>query len=200
MVTALTNGNYVVSSDCWANASATCAGAVTLGNGTTGTTGEVSATNSLIGVNTGDHVGHSVAALTNGNYVVGSPDWNSGAGAATWGDGTSGVTGIVSGVNSLVGTNAGDEVGNSVRPLVNGNYVVTSPNWANGPATSAGAATWADGTTGITGQISASNSLVGTTTGDQVGGYAAFDLLNGNYVVGSPYWDNGSTANVGAAT
>ena len=47
------------------------------------------------------HVGNGgVVALTNGNYVVRSPNWDNGAvinaGAATWRSGTSGVSGVVS--------------------------------------------------------------------------------------------------------
>ncbi len=42
-VTALTNGNYVVSSPHWDNGAATDAGAVTWGSGTTGVSGAVSA-------------------------------------------------------------------------------------------------------------------------------------------------------------
>ena len=38
-----------------------------------GHAGLVSAANSLVGTTTGDQVGRSVAPLTNGNYVVGSP-------------------------------------------------------------------------------------------------------------------------------
>jgi hypothetical protein len=40
--------------------------------------------------------------LSNGNYVVGSAGWH-GRGAATWGDGTVGITGPVDENNSLVG-------------------------------------------------------------------------------------------------
>ena len=53
--------------------------------------------------------------------------------------------------------------------LSNGNYVVRSPDWDNGAAADAGAVTWGSGTTGITGTVSAANSLVGSTAGDQVG-------------------------------
>jgi len=45
-----------------------------------------------------------VTALSNGNYVVESPYWNGQRGAATWGDGSAGVTGPVDATNSLVGT------------------------------------------------------------------------------------------------
>ena len=56
-----------------------------------------------------------MTALSNGHYVVSSPFWDIGAvadaGAVTWGDGTSGVTGAVTVTNSLVGSQAGDQVG-----------------------------------------------------------------------------------------
>ena len=120
-----------------------------------------------------------VVELANGNYVVRSPYWSNGvywgAGAATWGDGTRGITGTVSAANSLVGSTNGDEVGVDVAALANGNYVVRSPYWHNGAAANAGAATWGDGTHGITGVVSAANSLVGSTMGDHIG-YVSMSL------------------------
>jgi hypothetical protein len=68
------------------------------------------------------------------------------------------VRGAVDASNSLVGSNLGDEVGSDgVTALSSGNYVVLSPYWAG----SRGAATWADGTVGVTGPVSDQNSLVG---------------------------------------
>jgi hypothetical protein len=121
------------------------AGAVTWGSGTTGITGVVSATNSLVGSTASDKVGYyGVTALTNGSYVVNSNGWDNGAnanaGAATWGSGTTGITGAVSAANSLVGSTASDQVGSSVTALTNGNYVVQSPLWDNGAIANAGAA------------------------------------------------------------
>ena len=91
----------------------------------------------------------------------------------TWGDGTEGITGAVSETNSLVGTQAFDQVGRDVfgnngqiTALSNGNYVVTSFERANGTASAAGAVTWVDGTVGISGVISETNSEVGTRSGD----------------------------------
>ena len=46
----------------------------------------------------------------------------------------------------------------------------------------------------------AANSLVGSTTNDRVGTSGITELTNGNYVVKSNLWDNGATANAGAAT
>src|SRR6516164_7275313 len=85
-------------------------GAATLGDGAKGITRIVDATNSLVGSNAGDHVGGGgapgrggVVALSNGNYVVASPDWSNHRGAVTWGDGTMGITGFVDETNSLIG-------------------------------------------------------------------------------------------------
>ncbi len=202
-VTALTNGNYVVTSPGWTNGAAADAGAVTWGSGTAGVSGPVSATNSLVGSTANDYVGTSVMPLSNGNYVVSSLYWNNAAGAATWGSGTAGASGPVSATNSLVGSTANDSVGNGgVTPLSNGNYVVDSPTWTNGAAANAGAVTWGSGTAGVSGPISATNSLVGSTANDSVGFDIGFvtALSNGNYVVDSPNWTNGAAASAGAVT
>ncbi len=223
-VVALANGNYVVGSYLWNNGlgSATWSdrrGAATWVDGTTGRVSDyaangnqniVSAANSLVGSNPKDWVGSRINALTNGNYVVSSPQWASGAtayvGAVTWGDGSTAGTrlvGPVSAANSLVGTTYLDQVGSGgVTALSNGNYVVKSPNWKNGAVTKAGAATWGDGSTAgtrLVGVVSAANSLVGSTTNDQVG-YAVTALTNGHYVVQSPMWDNGPATDAGAVT
>ncbi len=196
----LPNGNYVVSSPGWNNAK----GAATWANGTTGLTGVVSIANSLIGTSANDSVGGGnseadisdtnlpnelgIIVLSNGNYVVSSPQWNNNAGAVTWASGTTGLAGAVSSTNSLVGTARSggfvDEAGTTVVPLANGNYVVCSPGWNR----NTGAVTWGDGTIGVTGAISASNSLTGSATGDQVGVGSIAALSNGNYVVSSYFW------------
>jgi hypothetical protein len=182
-------------------------GAATWGNGSVGTSGAVSAANSITGTASGDTVGvGGVVALTNGNYVVRSPNWDNGggatnAGAATFALGTGVTVATVSPANSLVGSTTNDNVsGAGVSALTNGNYVVQSPAWNNGATVDVGAATFGSGTTGISGLVSAANSLIGTTANDFVslGGVAA--LSNGNYVVGSPNWNNGATVDVGAAT
>ena len=205
-VTALNNGNYVVSSNNWANGTATFAGAVTWGNGATGVVGALSATNSLVGTASSDLVGsHGIVSLSNGNYVARSPNWNNGtaasAGAVTWGSGTSGMVGAVSATNSLVGTTAGDAIGSgSVTALSNGNYVVRSTAWDNGTGTNAGAVTWGSGTAGVTGAVSATNSLIGTASNASVGSTSIVTLSNGNYVVLSQGWVNGTVTAAGAVT
>jgi hypothetical protein len=204
-VVPLSNGHYVVSSPNWDNGAAADAGAATWGNGTSTTVGVVSSTNSLVGSTTGDRVGYGVMPLSNGNYVVGSPNWDNGgavdAGAVTWADGTSTTVGVVSSANSLVGSTAGDSVGeqDNVAALSNGNYVVGSHRWDNGGVTDAGAVTWGDGTSGTTGVVSSTNSLVGSTAGDWVG-YRVTALSNGHYVASSRYWDNGAVVDAGVAT
>ena len=205
-VTVLANGNYVVLSPNWDNGNAIGAGAVTFGSATSGANGVVSPGNSLVGTLGSDVVGSDgVTALANGSYVVRSPNWDNGtiinAGALTFGSGTTGISGNVSVGNSLVGSSADDRVGASkVTALTNGNYVVIIPFWDNGTATDAGAVTFGSGSAGISGPISATNSLVGTTANDQLGSDGVTALTNGNYVVLSPRWDNGQIVSAGAAT
>jgi hypothetical protein len=207
-ITALTNGNYVVASANWNNGgTAASAGAATWGNGTGGTNGAVTSTNSLVGSTANDFVsGNGITTLTNGNYVVASANWNNSstapfAGAATWGNGTGGTNGAVTSTNSLVGSSANDFVSNSgITALTNGNYVVRSSSWNNGSLTGAGAATWGNGLTGISGTVSGTNSLIGSSANDNVSGNGIAALSNGNYVVSSPIWDNGTVVDAGAAT
>jgi hypothetical protein len=202
----LTNGNFVVLSPLWNNGAVLAAGAATWVSGAGGTAGVVSAANSLVGDAADDKVSSGgVMPLANGNYVVSSPAWSNGAvlaaGAATWGNGASGLSGVVSPANSLVGTTAGDSVGEGkVTALTNGNYVVASPFWSNGGRAALGAVTWGSGATGIVGPVSATNSLVGSTALDLVGGGGVTALTNGNYVVNSFFWDNGAAADAGSVT
>jgi hypothetical protein len=220
-ITVLSNGNYVVDSPNWMNPSSggTSAGAVTLCHASTGCgpSAVVGLGNSLIGTSPNDEVGEGgVTALSNGNYVVNSELWNNNGGSAygavTWCDGITGMPfGNVSGSNSLVGGMAGDSVGNSgssevpaVVPLDNGNFVVVSPYWTD-PAAPAvqyvGAVTWANGSSGLTGTVSESNSLYGTAASDEVGIGGVIALVGGRYVVNSYLWgDNVSGSTVGAVT
>jgi hypothetical protein len=180
-VVALSNGNYVARSSTWNGGR----GAATWADGTVGNTGTIDATNSLVGSTTGDQIGFNTTALSNGNYVVGSPQWNGGRGAATWADGTAGISGTIDATNSLVGSDPQDYVGSGIVPLPNGNYVVRSLGW-NGFR---GAVTWGDGGGGITGTVDAGNSLVGTNPDDYVGVGGIVPLSNGNYVVRSERWN-----------
>ncbi|WP_255713518.1 T9SS type A sorting domain-containing protein [Dyadobacter chenwenxiniae] len=242
IVTALTNGNYVVSTTHWANGAAKFAGAVTWADGTkgitgtisisnslvgskpndgvgfgyvcalangnyangeTGMTGTVSASNSLIGSTNEDGVGKHIIGLTNGNYVVSSPNWSNGitpgVGAATFANGATALVGVISKSNSLIGYRMYDHVGKSAIPLKNGNYVICSPYWTNGPAREAGAVTLGNGTTGSVGFVSPFNSLVGSTEGDLVG-WDVTALSDGNYVVASRTWRSLPKNHIGAVT
>ncbi|MGB7202943.1 MAG: FG-GAP-like repeat-containing protein [Pyrinomonadaceae bacterium] len=215
-VTALTNGNYVVGSPFWANPSlggSNSAGAATWGNGTTGTVGSITATNSLIGGGSDNNVGSGVTALTNGNYVVRSPFWDNSSpfvqdvGAVTWCDGTGVTVGVVTASNSLIGSRPFDNAGTTgVTALTNGNYVVASRLWDNPSPVIAdvGAVTWGNGTGGTVGPITVSNSLIGGTANDNVGNGAIGGagpitaLPGGNYAVTSTNWDNPSPVIVNA--
>lgn len=215
---ALAHGGFVALSPSFGSGK----GAATYGNGTSLVAGTVSSANSLVGTTTSDNVGISGAvALANGNYVVVSPNFGANSGAVTFGNGTSGVRGVVTSSNSLVG-NAGDSVGGGtmtlqnanfqypvttaqglntntmfgVVPLPNGNYVVMTPGFGGG----AGAATFGNGSTGVVGGVTATNSLVGSVATDHVSGGGVVVLPSGNYVVLSPFWSNGSATLVGAAT
>jgi hypothetical protein len=151
-----------------------------------------------------------VTPLTNGNYVVQSRFWDNPAGpvidvgAVTWGNGANGTTGLVTTSNSLVGGTASDGVGTggAVTALSNGNYVVSTLGWDNpaGPTTDVGALTWGNGSTGISGPVTASNSLVGSTSGDVIPDHGIVTLTNGNYLAWSTKWDNpnGSITDAGA--
>jgi hypothetical protein len=206
-VVVLSNGNYVVTDPSFDDGAVTDVGAVYLYDGST-----QALISTLKGNVSGSQVGSGgITALTNGNFVLGSPGWSDGIstrlGAVTFVNGTSGLNGVVSNTNSLVGSTTNDSLGqpNSVIQINNSNYAVLSGRWDNGLAANAGAVTWGDGTTGIAGTISSSNSLIGSTANDQIGTYISGSyvitfLTNGNYVIASPYWDNGVIIDAGAAT
>lgn len=200
VVTPLPNGDYVVASPLWDGGR----GAVTWCDGSAGRSGPITSSTSLVGVSTGDRIGSGgVTVLANGNYVVGSPDWTIGAtqsvGAFTWANGSGGIAGPVSPANSLVGSSQNDSFLAIVTPLQNGNYVVSRPSWSDGAASSVGAVTFGNGTTGISGVVTAANSLIGGSAGDFVG-RNVIPLVSGNYVVASPTWDRGAATNAGAVT
>jgi Repeat of unknown function (DUF5650) len=203
-IAVLRNGNFVVKSSKWTNGTASEAGAATWVHGGAPLSGSVSVTNSLTGTAAGDAVGHSVFVLSNGNYVVLSPAWSNGAfssaGAASWGNGSTGVSGPVSAANSLVGSSQFDDVGGyNIIEVANSNYVIANPSWNNGPILRAGSVTWGDGSVGVSGPISASNSLVGDS--GQQGDSVSISALDwGNYVILFPYWKNGNNAGAGAVT
>ena len=195
-------GNFVVASTNWNG----YRGAATWGSQSGSLTGTVSSGNSLVGSNSTDYVGNVITALDNGNYLVGSPSWYVSRGAVTWGDGASGVKGVVSASNSLVGSRENDNVGSYVLKLNNGNVLTSTYrlDWVGtSPLTDAGAATWINGATGKLadgssgGEVSLTNSMIGQ--GNSFGQNPTA-LSNGNYVVGaysSATWGDGSQGSVG---
>ena len=202
----LANGNYLVRSSAWDNGKLIDTGAVTWCSGEAGCTGIISASNSLVGSNVYDKVGiRDVTVLVNSHYVVISYDWDNGSlvdvGAVTWCDGETGCTGPISSENSLTGSHAYDRAGRGgVAGLANGNFVVLSPAWDLGKVKEVGSATWCSGETGCAGPISAENSLVGSYAYDRVGSGGIETLVNSNYVIHSPIWDDGIVMDAGATT
>jgi filamentous hemagglutinin family protein len=218
--------NYAVLSPNWANGTATGAGAVTLGNGIAGSAGGVSSGNSLVGSSASDAVGSGGVTLASDgtsfwNFVVSSPSWGGFMGAVTWMNGKTGMlsnglsSGAVDTTNSLLGSAANDQVGvappssyssglNGVNAASDGNLLIRSQHWGG----EFSALTWMNGKTGALaggatgGAVSASNSLLGSTAYDDLGGgiVGLNVLTNGNWVLTSPTWSNGAATNAGAAT
>ncbi len=149
--------------------------------------------------NPSNQFGNSIVILTTGNIVVTSPFDDAGgtdAGAVYLFDGLTGDL-----ISTLTGSNANDRVGiGGIFTLSNGNYLVRSYLWNNGGSLNAGAVTWGSGTSGVSGEVSSSNSLVGSTSNDNVGNSGIHILGNGNYLVRSRFWDNGSAVDAGAVT
>ena len=207
LITRFFNGDYVVTSPYWDNGAAINAGAVTWGSGAAGVTGAISPTNSLVGSSSEDQVGtRGIRMLSNGNYVIMSRYWDNGSvvdtGASTWVKAGRPITGTVSSANSLVGSTLGESVGaGGLIEISNGHYLLRDTLFDNGTAVVAGAITWVDGDVGASGAISPTNSLVGSSSGDRVGSYAA-PLHGGTetFLVSSLSWDNGSVVDAGALT
>ncbi|MFN0079729.1 MAG: choice-of-anchor D domain-containing protein [Prosthecobacter sp.] len=205
-ITLLSTTAYLVLSPVWDNGAVPSAGAVTWGSNSVGVKGEVSAANSLVGTTNSDSVGSGgITALSTTAYLVRSPVWDNGAvpsaGAVTWGSNSVGVKGEVSAANSLVGTTNSDSMGSGGITLLSTTaYLVLSPVWDNGAVPSAGAVTWGSNSVGVKGEVSAVNSLVGTTNSDSVGSGGITLLSTTAYLVLSPVWDNGLAPNAGAVS
>jgi hypothetical protein len=157
---------------------------------------------------------------TGGKVAVGllTPQWDAGptapdAGAVTWLDVRNGLfadgseaVGAMNASNSLVGRSAGDAIGETdlVENLIDGSsglsLVLLSGGWDNPEtgAADAGAFTWLNGVTGLLadglssaiGEISSSNSLVGTSAGDQVAEVGFTDEISSGILLRMPSWDH----------
>ena len=145
--------------------------------------------------------GTFVAALPNGNIVVVDP--NATGFGPVYNEGAVFLFSPAGNlISKLTGSAAYDHVGSGGIFLVaGGNFVVASPLW-NGNVGVAGAATWINGASGLSGAVSSANSLVGTATQDRVCNGGITVLSNGNYVVSSPKWGTFMLTNSarGAAT
>ena len=174
-VVALPNGNVVVSAPFQDVGAVVGAGAVYLFNGETR-----KLLTTLTGAAAGDRVGSGgITALANGDYVVSSPHWDLGkvedAGAVTWQSGKppfgTPLVVPVSAANSLHGTSPNDWVGISSSYTFDQGYPHDGYDLHLQPP---------------------------------VFTFQLFDavtpLPNGNYVVSSPWWNNGAAADAGAVT
>lgn len=199
----LPNGNYLVRNPSWDNGVVQNVGAVTWGNGNGGTQGVFGAHNSLIGGTSYDNIGYFVEVLSNGNYVVSSQSFDNGlvqdAGAITFGNGNTGIKGVVGLQNSMIGIKSLDLVGGRATALTNGNYLVSWPGWDNGNVDNAGLVKWVDGQIGEIGLINSNNSWIGSSTNDKVGS-KIFSLSNGHAVLITESWDKPQQPNAGAIT
>lgn len=198
MVKALPSGNVVVVDPTYTSATyGSAVGAVYLYD----VSGALIST--LTGDMAGDNVGGGgVTVLEDGNFVVNSPKWHSNTGAVTWVNGVTGRNEVVSAQNSVVGNSTGYGEAQTVTPLKNGAYLICMPYWKNGTIPNVGAVAWSSSASPLVGELSAENALVGSSNSDLVGmGTQAVKVLkNGNYVVISTSWDNGSAQDAGAIT
>ena len=182
-------------------------GAVTWSSIAAPKTGVVSAANSLVGANAGDNVGLTIDRYGDGasvRYVVRSPSWqynngaslDSNAGAITV-IGSSNVAGAVNAANSLIGTHPGDRIGDDVERLSAQGYIYSAAvGWAGGR----GAVTLINLSSPVVGEVSATNSLVGTLTTDYVGNYVVDNSANGYLLSQASYWGNTGSGGKGAVT
>ncbi|MFN8533067.1 MAG: hypothetical protein U0556_05940 [Dehalococcoidia bacterium] len=181
-------------------------GAVTWINGNTGkapnnaSTGQLGSTNSLVGAATGDQAGSGgILILSDGNFVIFSPEWGSGGaadfgkGAATWVNGATGAIGTIDATNSFLGAAIGDEVGSGQNiALPNGAYAFASPT-ANASNPDAGLVTRLSGGGPLTGTVSNANSFFGQLN-NRVGSGGLKTIDGDDFVVLSPNVPSGCTA------
>ncbi|MBK6657777.1 MAG: filamentous hemagglutinin N-terminal domain-containing protein [Proteobacteria bacterium] len=161
------------------------AGALTFGSITTGVKGVVSGANSLVGANAGDHMGQNVFSFSFGNGPILMLSAHGGRGAVTYLNPANPPRGVISASNSLVGSTAGDGIGQFDEFVTGSIRAINTPGWDHGAATDAGAVSLIDLSTGtfvgtstpIAGNISAANSLVGTFANDQVGNSGRGDSI-----------------------
>ena len=160
------SGKSLVVSPNWSNGTATNAGAVTWIDAAAPITGVVSSANSLVGVNLGDGVGsggvNPNGTLASGDYIVSSPSFG-GVGALTVGSKSGGISGVVSGANSLIGFGTNYQLANS-----NTRLLVGAPNASSGGFTNNGRLCLYAGGAGCAGGTTLGPQLYADNTGASV--------------------------------
>jgi len=177
----LPNGNFVIVSTPDEVNGVIDAGSVRLVNGTNGQP----IGSAITGDDPGDSLGsHGVVALSNGNFVIVSPN-----------DEVNGVIGagsvrLVNGTNgqpigsAIAGDNVGDALGlNGVVALPNGNFVIVSANDQVNGVIQAGSVQLVNGTNGQP----IGSPIAGNDPGDSLGSQGVVALPNGNFVIVSAY-------------
>ena len=102
-------------------------------------------------------------------------------------------------ISTITGSTASDQVGTGVSGNSNGNYVIRTHFWDNGATVNAGTVTWSNDMVAPELCPPSIHSTAAQPATPWVS-TASRGNSNGNYVVLSAAWDNGGTANVGAAT
>ena len=158
---------------------------------TSGPSGVVSASTSLVGVGVGDLA--TAYLVNNGSNpaVLFASAYNGGRGAVANVDPLNGMVGTLSSANALVGSTPGDNVGSGgYTSYGSTQWLVKSPSWSS----SAGALTVINPSAIAVGTVSSTNSLVGAAAGDNVGSGGVFGFTGGALMVSSPNFSGGKGA------
>jgi hypothetical protein len=106
-----------------------------------------------------EYFGGRVKVLPNGNIVIIDSSYTIPGGAESVGAVYLYTPGGAL-ISKITGSSKDDRVGSyGITVLANGHFVIRSPYWKNGTASNAGAVTWASAVTGVSGVVSAENSL-----------------------------------------
>ena len=92
----------------------------------------------------------------------------------------------------ITGPVGSGQFGASVTALPNGNFVVIDTLFDDGAVIDVGAVYLYNGST-----LALISTLKGSTASDNTGSSGVSIFANGNFIVRSPNWDDGATANVG---
>jgi hypothetical protein len=120
----------------------------------------------------------------------------------TFGSRTSGIIGVVSAANSLIGSAAGDFVGGGSAPsaLGNGIHAVDSAQWDNGPIDTAGAITLGLANGSVVGPIISTHSVLGAVAGRGSSQVFGYDAARNPLAVGQPASNRVVLQRTGTAT